>query len=100
MVVQTRNPVAADTEPNLAATSPISLAHPLAKPWAVLAVVMLGTFMATLDASIVNISLPTIAHAFGEPLSGTIEWVVIGYLGVVTALVRGSERPARANVGR
>lgn len=36
--------------------------------------------MATLDSSIVNISLPTIARSFGVALSGAIEWVIIGYL--------------------
>jgi EmrB/QacA subfamily drug resistance transporter len=48
--------------------------------WAVLFIVSIGTFMATLDSSIVNISLPTIAHAFGVALSGAIEWVIIAYL--------------------
>jgi EmrB/QacA subfamily drug resistance transporter len=36
--------------------------------------------MATLDSSIVNISLPTIARSFGVSLSGAIEWVIIAYL--------------------
>src|SRR5947209_14031412 len=52
--------------------------------WAVMAIVAIGVFMATLDSSIVNISLPTIAHYFGVPLSGEVEWVIIAYL-VVTA---------------
>ncbi|HYL42150.1 MAG TPA: hypothetical protein VEU97_02085 [Ktedonobacteraceae bacterium] len=39
--------------------------------------------MATLDSSIVNISLPTIARAFGVSLSGAVEWVIIAYLVVV-----------------
>ncbi len=39
-----------------------------------------AAFMTTLDASIVNISLPAIAHTFGVALTGTIEWVIIGYL--------------------
>ncbi len=43
--------------------------------WAVLAILAIGIFMATLDSSIVNISLPTIARYFGVPLSGAIEWV-------------------------
>src|SRR5262249_23448861 len=41
-------------------------------------------FMATLDSSIVNISLPSIASFFGVPLNGAVEWVIIAYL-VVTA---------------
>ncbi|GHO85628.1 MFS transporter [Dictyobacter formicarum] len=52
--------------------------------WTTLLVVAIGVFMATLDSSIVNISLPAIANNFGVPLSGAIEWVVIAYL-VVTA---------------
>ena len=54
--------------------------------WAVPAIVAIGVFMATLDSSIVNISLPTIARYFGVPLSGAVEWVIIAYL-VVTAAV-------------
>src|SRR5690349_9238324 len=57
-----------------------------ASKWAVLGIVGLGVFMATLDSSIVNISLPTMARSFGVPLSGAIEWVVIAYL-VATAAV-------------
>src|SRR6476646_2837969 len=51
--------------------------------WAVFLVIAIGVFMATLDSSIVNISLPTIARHFQVGLSGTIEWVVIAYLVVV-----------------
>ena len=52
--------------------------------WVVFAILAVGIFMATLDSSIVNISLPTIARFFGVPLSGAVEWVIIAYL-VVTA---------------
>lgn len=51
--------------------------------WAVMGIVAVGVFMATLDSSIVNISLPTIAQAFGVSLNGAIEWVIIAYLIVV-----------------
>jgi hypothetical protein len=37
--------------------------------WVVFAILAVGIFMATLDSSIVNISLPTIAHFFAVPLS-------------------------------
>src|SRR2546429_8286198 len=56
----------------------------LANKWAVMVIIAIGVFMATLDSSIVNISLPAIARSFGVPLSGEIEWVIIAYL-VVTA---------------
>lgn len=50
--------------------------------WLVLSSVSVGTFMATLDGSIVNISLPKIQEAFGVDLS-SVEWVVVAYLLVV-----------------
>jgi EmrB/QacA subfamily drug resistance transporter len=43
--------------------------------------------MTTLDSSIVNIGLPSIARAFGVPLSGNIEWVLISYLVVIAAVL-------------
>ncbi|MFL5625766.1 MAG: MFS transporter, partial [Ktedonobacteraceae bacterium] len=58
-----------------------------ASKWVVLAIVAIGVFMATLDTSIVNISLPTIAQAFGVPLSGAIEWVIISYLVVIAGVL-------------
>src|SRR5229473_2812503 len=53
--------------------------------WTVFALVAIGVFMATLDSSIVNISLPAIAENFRVPLSGAIEWVIIAYLVVIAA---------------
>src|SRR5439155_5678339 len=53
--------------------------------WAVLALVALGTFMTTLDASIVNISLPSIARTFHTPIGGAVEWVIIAYLITIAA---------------
>ena len=47
--------------------------------WWVLGSVMVGTFMAVLDATIVNVSLAKIMGAFGVNVSD-IEWVVTGYL--------------------
>src|SRR5205807_2723314 len=58
-----------------------------ANKWVVLALSGTATFMTTLDASIVNIGLPSIARAFGVPLSGNIEWVLIGYLVVIAAVL-------------
>jgi EmrB/QacA subfamily drug resistance transporter len=53
--------------------------------WAVLGLVSVGTFMTTLDASIVNISLPSIARTFHTPFGGAVEWVIIAYLIVIAA---------------
>ena len=56
--------------------------------WVVLALDGVGTFMTTLDSSIVNISLPAIARSFGTPLSGTLadrmgsRWLASGGLAV------------------
>ncbi len=54
--------------------------------WAVLAVVAIGVFMATLNSSIVNISLPAIASYFSASLNGAVSWVIIAYL-VATAAI-------------
>ncbi len=55
--------------------------------WTVMAMVDIGAFMATLDASIVNISLPKISLYFNVPLSGLVEWVIIAYLIVIVSLL-------------
>src|SRR5262245_29428157 len=58
-----------------------------ANKWVVLALSGTGAFMTTLDASIVNIGVPSIARAFGVPLTGSIEWVLMGYLVVIAAVL-------------
>ncbi len=55
--------------------------------WTVLGIVAIGVFMATLDASIVNISLPKISHSFNVPLNGMVEWVIVSYLVVIASLL-------------
>ncbi|SPF48493.1 Drug resistance transporter, EmrB/QacA subfamily (fragment) [Syntrophobacter sp. SbD1] len=55
--------------------------------WSVLAIVAIGVFMATLDASIVNISLPKISLYFRVPLGGMVEWVIIAYLIVISSIL-------------
>ncbi len=54
--------------------------------WWVLSAVACGTFMATLDSSIVNIALPTLTKSLGADLV-RIKWVVIIYLLVITCLL-------------
>ncbi|MTK54601.1 DHA2 family efflux MFS transporter permease subunit [Paludibacter sp.] len=58
-----------------------SLYHPSNQryKWFVLANVMLGTFMAVLDSTIVNVGLPKIMSSFGVGLD-TIQWVVTAYM--------------------
>ena len=53
--------------------------------------VALGVFMGTLDASIVNIALPTLVRALSTSFA-TVQWVVLGYLVAVTALLLGAAR--------
>ena len=73
---------------------PVKPGEEIAGKWAVLSIVAIGVFMATLDSSIVNISLPTIAHEFGVPLSGAVEWVIIAYLVATTAILLTAGRLA------
>lgn len=56
------------------------------KKWWVLTGVACGTFMATLDSSIVNIALPTLTREWNEPVSH-VKWIVIIYLLLLTLLV-------------
>ena len=53
--------------------------------WAVLSVISLGALMTTIDGSIVNIALPSIANAYGQPLNGRVQWTVIVYLLVLAS---------------
>jgi MFS transporter, DHA2 family, multidrug resistance protein len=52
--------------------------HPRYKWW-VLANVMIGTFMAVLDSTIVNVGLPKIMASFGVGID-KIEWVITAYM--------------------
>lgn len=54
--------------------------------WLILLSVACGTFMATLDASIVNVALPSITMSLNTALSYS-RWVVIAYLFSITCLL-------------
>lgn len=62
--------------------------------WTVFGIVAVGVLMATIDSSIVNVSLAVIAAHFGEPLGGAVEWVIIAYLVVIAALLLTAGRAA------
>ncbi|MFB2918159.1 DHA2 family efflux MFS transporter permease subunit [Aerosakkonema funiforme] len=64
---------------------------PTSAKWWVMLGVGLGVLMFTLDTSIVNIALPTLVEVF-QTTFATIQWVVLSYLLVVTALVLGAAR--------
>lgn len=51
----------------------------------------LGILMATLDISIVNISLPTLVKELNTDFA-TIQWVAVGYVLVLTSLMLGAAR--------
>jgi len=57
--------------------------------WWVLANVMIGTFMAVLDATIVNVALPKIMAAFGINVD-KVEWVLTAYLLVFAVMLPSS----------
>lgn len=51
--------------------------------WHVLVAVGSGVFLATIDGSIINVSLPTLVRAFQTNFA-MVQWVVLGYLLTVT----------------
>ncbi len=59
-------------------TAPFHPRKPAYKWW-LLANVMVGTFMAVLDSTIVNVGLPKIMASFGVGID-KIEWVITGYM--------------------
>ena len=63
--------------------------------WRVFPPIALGVIMATLDASVVNIALPTLQRTLRAPLS-TVEWVALAYSLTLTGLLLTSGRLADA----
>ncbi|MCC7442931.1 MAG: hypothetical protein IT285_14960, partial [Bdellovibrionales bacterium] len=63
----------------------------MSRKWLILTAVACGTFMATLDSSIVNIALPTLTNelASSDLAAGIakVKWVVISYLLTITCLI-------------
>ena len=54
--------------------------------WYVMAAVAMGVFLATIDSSIVNLALPTLVRELHTDFP-TVQWVVLGYLLGLTALM-------------
>ncbi|HEX3032101.1 MAG TPA: MFS transporter, partial [Bacillota bacterium] len=54
--------------------------------WLALSVVVVGTFMAILDSSIVNIAIPKMMAVFGVS-TDEIQWVVTAYMLVMGAVI-------------
>jgi EmrB/QacA subfamily drug resistance transporter len=59
-------------------------ALPARSPWAGFSAVAVGTLMATLDGSIVNVALPTLRRELQASYAG-LEWIVAAYLLVISA---------------
>mgnify|MGYP000412475270 FL=1 len=52
--------------------------------WSILIAVMLGSIMAPIDGSIMNIAMPTLTKVFNAPLE-IVSWVSMAYLLVVSS---------------
>jgi EmrB/QacA subfamily drug resistance transporter len=56
------------------------------RKWYVMAAVVMGVFLTTIDGSIVNLALPTLVRAFGTDFA-TVQWVVLAYLLTISTLM-------------
>lgn len=56
------------------------------RKWYVMSAVAMGTFLGTIDGSIVNVALPTLVGAFDSELA-IVQWVVLAYLLTVGTLM-------------
>jgi EmrB/QacA subfamily drug resistance transporter len=61
--------------------------RPAVRPGIVFAVTAMGSFMAALDVSIVNIAFPDLAESFPEASAASLAWVITGYSIVFGALL-------------
>ena len=58
--------------------------------WWVLGMIMLGTFMAVLDVTVVNVGIPTIMSAFHIRISSA-EWVITAYMITMTIMLPSAD---------
>ncbi len=63
------------------------------RKWWVMAPVAMGTFLSTIDGSIVNVALPTLARELHAPFAA-VQWVVLSYLLTLVTLMLGAGRLA------
>ncbi|WP_229311635.1 MFS transporter [Larkinella rosea] len=64
-------------------STPSTVSSSSPNKWIILGTLMFGTFMSTLDSSIVNIALPTIRRELGA--GDSVEWIVLCYLLTTTS---------------
>jgi EmrB/QacA subfamily drug resistance transporter len=58
--------------------SPLAVVATPAHPWRALSVLLIGMFMSLLDATIVNVALPTIRTSLNAS-EATLSWIISGY---------------------
>lgn len=63
------------------------------RKWYVMVAVGMGIFLSTIDGSIVNVALPTLARTFDVDFA-IVQWVVLAYLLAVSTLMLGVGRLA------
>ena len=63
------------------------------RKWHAMAAVGTGVFLATLDSSIINVSLPTLVRALHTDFA-VVQWVVLAYLLTITSAMAGIGRLA------
>ncbi|GHO71071.1 MFS transporter [Ktedonobacter sp. SOSP1-52] len=88
MHVKASSPAAPVQEPHYTAVETnkdLETSSPSVNKWIILALAASSSFMTTLDGSIINIGLPTIARTFHTGISGSTEWIIIGYLVIIAA---------------
>lgn len=61
------------------------------RKWWVLGSIAMGTFLSTIDGSIVNVALPTLEKELHTSFA-TVQWVVVAYLLIVASLMLGVAR--------
>ena len=63
------------------------------RKWQTMAAVGTGVFLATLDGSIINVSLPTLVRDLNTDFA-VVQWVVLAYLLIITSTMAGIGRLA------
>ena len=63
------------------------------RKWHAMAAVGVGVFLATVDGSIINVSLPTLIRSLNTEFA-VVQWVVLGYLLTITTFMLGIGRLA------
>ena len=56
------------------------------RKWHAMAGVGAGVFLATVDGSIINVSLPTLVRSLDTEFAA-VQWVVLGYLLTITTFI-------------